>query len=151
MGTYNKRSTWIKAFQRYHLLSHDLCRKKFATYFFLMEFSGRLNCFKDQSKTRSQNWFSWSVSLKTFQKATWVRNFPLANVWLKMIIRFLSFNFWTEFYISRAFLLSFTTSSPLLTQPATSPYNLVAPQQVNYFVPNVSPRFTTPSVVTVFS
>jgi len=42
--------------------------------------------------------------------------------------------------------MSFTTSSPLLTQPATSPYNLVAPQQVNYFVPNVSPRFTTPSV-----
>merc|ERR1719317_533830 len=24
--------------------------------------------------------------------------------------------------------MSFTTSSPLLTQPATSPYNLVAPQ-----------------------
>jgi len=39
--------------------------------------------------------------------------------------------------------MNFSTSSPLLTQ-ATSPYNLVAPQQV--FLPQpVSPRFTTPS------
>lgn len=43
--------------------------------------------------------------------------------------------------------MNFQASSPLLTQPAASPYNLVAPAQCNFFNPvQVSPRFTTPSV-----
>merc|ERR1719204_340416 len=43
--------------------------------------------------------------------------------------------------------MNFQASSPLLTQPAASPYNLVAPAQCNFFTPvQVSPRFTTPSV-----
>merc|ERR550534_990828 len=43
--------------------------------------------------------------------------------------------------------MNFQASSPLLTQAAASPYNLVAPAQCNFFSPvQVSPRFTTPSV-----
>jgi len=42
--------------------------------------------------------------------------------------------------------MNFQASSPLLPQPAASPYNLVAPAQCNFFSPvQVSPRFTTPS------